>query len=105
MITDLLMILLVMFIALLFWQQRRQSELAHQAILRHCEQLDLQVLSTSLLRYKIKLPDGRWRFHSQYQFEFSSRGDDCYQGTMIMIGFKGTHFRLPPYRMVDNYDY
>lgn len=32
MITDLLMILIVMFIAFLFWQQRRQSELAHKAI-------------------------------------------------------------------------
>lgn len=102
MITDLLMILVVVFIAFLFWQQRRQSELAHKAIARHCEQLDLQLLSVSLLRYQLRLPDGRFRFHSLYQFEFSARGDDYYQGRAIMIGFKAAKFMLPPYRIVDN---
>lgn len=102
MITDLLMILLVILIAFLFWQQRRQSEIAHHAIKRHCDQLDLQVLSVSLLRYQFRLPDGRLCFHSLYQFEFSARGDDYYQGRMIMIGFKAAKFMLPPYRLVDN---
>lgn len=102
MITDLLMILLVALVAFLFWQQRRQSELAYQAIKRHCDQLDLQLLSVSLLRYQCRLPDGRFRFHSLYQFEFSARGDDYYQGRAIMIGFKAAKFMLPPYRLVDN---
>lgn len=102
MITDLLMILLVVFIAFLFWQQRRQSELAHKAITRHCEQLNLQLLSVSLLRYQLRLPDGRFCFHSLYQFEFSAHGDDYYQGRAIMIGFKVAKFMLPPYRMVDS---
>ncbi len=96
------MILAVAFIAFLFWQQRRQSELAYQAVKRHCEHLDLQVLSVSFFRYRFQLPDGRFRFHSVYQFEFSARGDDYYQGRMIMIGFKAAKFMLPPYRLVEN---
>ncbi|OEF23935.1 DUF3301 domain-containing protein [Vibrio rumoiensis] len=102
MITDLLMILLVAFLAFLFWQQRRQSEIARTAISRHCEQLNLQLLSTSLLKYQFKLPDGRFQFHALYQFEFSARGDDYYQGQLIMIGFKAAKFMLPPYRIVDS---
>lgn len=100
--TDLLMILGVAFIAFIFWQQRRQSELAHQAIAQHCKQLNLQLLSTSLLRYQFRLPDGQFKFHALYQFEFSARGDDYYQGRMIMIGYKAFKFMLPPYRIVDS---
>ncbi|MFV0575516.1 MAG: DUF3301 domain-containing protein [Vibrio sp.] len=102
MITDLLMILAVMFGAFLFWQQRRQSEIAQAAIARHCDQLDLQLLSVSRLRYQFRLPDGQFRFNALYQFEFSARGDDYYQGRAIMIGFKAYKFMLPPYRIVEN---
>ncbi|MGO1190567.1 DUF3301 domain-containing protein [Vibrio casei] len=101
MVTDLLMILLVSLIAFLFWQQRRQSEISHASIAQHCKQLDLQLLSTSLLRYQFRLPDGRFQFHALYQFEFSARGDDYYQGRLIMVGFKAAKFMLPPYRIVD----
>ncbi|WP_114765174.1 DUF3301 domain-containing protein [Vibrio rhodolitus] len=99
MITDLLAILLLCLVCMLFWQQRRQSELAKIAIQRKCDQLDLQLISTALKAHKIKTPDGVWRWHTVYQFEFSSLGDDCYQGELTMIGFQIVHFHLPPHRM------
>ncbi|GAK86978.1 hypothetical protein JCM19238_4587 [Vibrio ponticus] len=58
MITDLLAILLLCLVCMLFWQQRRQSELAKIAIQRKCDQLDLQLISTALKAHKIKTPDG-----------------------------------------------
>ncbi|MFA0122993.1 DUF3301 domain-containing protein, partial [Vibrio sp. 10N.261.48.A2] len=45
MIDNLVAILMLCFFCFLFWQQRRQSELAKAAIARKCKELDLQLLS------------------------------------------------------------
>ncbi|WCE30408.1 DUF3301 domain-containing protein [Vibrio sp. SCSIO 43137] len=99
MIDNLLAILALSFGCFLFWQQRRQSELAKAAIIRKCRQLDLQLLSVALKAHKIKTPDGRWYWHTVYQFEFSALGDDCYQGQLFMKGFHPLNFAIPPYRI------
>jgi len=99
MIGDLLAIVALSLVCMIFWQQRRQSELAKVAVKRKCDQLDLQLLSVAFKGHKIKTPDGVWRWHTVYQFEFSSLGDDYYQGELIMQGFHVVHFQLPPHRM------
>lgn len=99
MISDLLAILGLGFGCFLFWQQRRQSELAKAAIARRCEQLDLQMLSVSFGAHRIKTPEGNLKWHTAYQFEFSALGDDCYQANLIMRGFRPVRFNIPPYRM------
>ncbi|WP_154807096.1 DUF3301 domain-containing protein, partial [Vibrio cholerae] len=48
---------------------------------------------------KFKTPSGQWRWHTIYLFEFSSLGDDCYQGQLEMRGFRTVGFALPPHRM------
>ncbi|MDW2313309.1 DUF3301 domain-containing protein, partial [Vibrio sp. 1075] len=53
MIGDLLAILGLCFFCFLFWQQRRQSELAKVAISRKCEQLDLQLVSIAFGAHKL----------------------------------------------------
>ncbi len=99
MIEDLFAIIGLCLFCFLFWQQRRQSELAKAAIARKCEQLDLQLISTAFGAHKIKTPTGKLRWHTTYQFEFSSLGDDCYQGELTMIGFRPVNFNLPAHRM------
>ena len=99
MINNLLAIMVLCFGCFLFWQQRRQSELARSAISRRCKQLDLQLLSVSLKTHKLKTTEGHWRWHTIYCFEFSALGDDYYQGQLIMQGFRTAHFHIPPYRM------
>ncbi|RSD30626.1 DUF3301 domain-containing protein [Vibrio pectenicida] len=99
MIGDLLAILALCCIALVFWQQRRQAELAKTIATNKCKQLELQLLSVALKGHKAKMPDGTWYWHSIYQFEFSSLGDDCYQGEIIMRGFQLIRVQLPPHRM------
>ncbi len=100
--TDLLLILLVSLVCFLFWQQRRQAELARIAIARRCDQLNLQLISTSLAGYKLKLPNGQLRLHAVFYFEFSACGDDYYQGQLLMVGFRASQFFIPPYR-IDSY--
>lgn len=99
MLGDLLAILLLSLGCFLFWQQRRQAELAKAAISRKCEQLDLQLISVAFGRHKFKTLEGFWRWHTVYWFEFSALGDDCYQGELQMIGFRPSAFHLPPHRM------
>ncbi|WP_070962765.1 DUF3301 domain-containing protein [Vibrio sonorensis] len=99
MIGDLFAILGLTLFCALFWQQRRQSEIAKRTILRKCEHLELQLVSVALKGHRFRLPDGKWRWHTRYQFEFSSLGDDCYQGELIMYGFVSGQFDIPPHRM------
>ncbi len=96
---DLLTIVAVSLACWLFWQQRRQAEIAKAAIDSRCQQLDLQLVSVAFGAHKLKTPDGRWRFHTIYHFEFSALGDDCYQGKLTMLGFKPAGFHLPPHRL------
>lgn len=99
MISDLLAIIALALICFVFWQQRRQAELAKLMASKKCEQLELQLISVALKGHKLRTPDGVWRWHSVYEFEFSSLGDDCYQGTLIMQGFHLMKFDVPPHRM------
>ncbi|EOB1224311.1 DUF3301 domain-containing protein [Vibrio cholerae] len=99
MIGDLLLILVLCFAGFLFWQQRHQAEIAKQTIQRHCDKLDLQLLNVAFGQHKFKTPSGQWRWHTIYLFEFSSLGDDCYQGQLEMRGFRTVGFALPPHRM------
>jgi hypothetical protein len=101
MIDDLFAILGLSFACLLFWQQRRQSELAKTAISKRCKQLDLQLLTVSFGAHKIRTPEGKLKWHTLYHFEFSALGDDCYQANLIMRGFRPVHFNIPPYRVAD----
>ncbi len=100
MIGDLFAILGLCFACFLFWQQRRQSELAKAHVARKCDQLDLQLLSVSFGAHKWKTSDGRWLWHTVYHFEFSALGDDYYQGKLEMRGFIPMKFHLPPHRMM-----
>lgn len=97
--SNLIGILILFGICFVFWQQRRQSEIAKAAITNKCKQLELQLVSVAFGRHQLKHPDGRWNWITTYQFEFSSLGDDCYQGTLTMKGFKPLKFHLPPHRV------
>ncbi|EHI9302081.1 DUF3301 domain-containing protein [Vibrio vulnificus] len=99
MVGDLFAIVGLCFFCFLFWQQRRQSELAKAAIARKCDQLELQLISVAFGGHKLKTPEGNWRWHTVYLFEFSALGDDCYQGQLMMTGFRPLNFFLPPHRM------
>ncbi|WP_122053186.1 DUF3301 domain-containing protein [Vibrio sp. Evd11] len=102
MIDNLLAILLLCFFCFLFWQQRRQSELAKAAIARKCKELDLQLLSVAFNGHKLKMRHELTticRWHTVYHFEFSALGDDLYQGKLTMVGFRSMRFELQPHRM------
>ncbi|MDX1304028.1 DUF3301 domain-containing protein [Photobacterium sp.] len=96
---NLLAILLVTFGAYLFWQQRRQTELAQKFIEQRCNTLRLQLLSTARGSHKLKDQKGNWGWQTVYLFEFSADGHDAYQGYVVMKGFRPMRIHVPPHRM------
>lgn len=99
MIGDLLLILALCFAGFLFWQQRHQAEIAKQAIQRHWPEGVLNLCWPKATLSSCKSSLSQWRWHTIYLFEFSSLGDDCYQGQLEMRGFRTVGFALPPHRM------
>jgi hypothetical protein len=100
MIWDLLFILIMVLIGTTIWKLRQQSELAKKMIEQHCNKLELQLLSFARSRFNYKL--GSDFLQASFVFEFSSDGDNNYQGTLTLNGLVKPRFQLPAYRLVDD---
>ncbi|WP_025563212.1 DUF3301 domain-containing protein [Psychromonas sp. SP041] len=100
MIWDLLFILIMVLIGTTIWKLRQQSELAKRMIEQHCNKLELQLLSFARSRFNYKL--GSDFLQASFVFEFSSDGDNNYQGTLTLNGLVKPRFQLPAYRLVDD---
>lgn len=97
--TDLFLLLIVLFIGMFFWRQRQQTEYVQKVIEHRCHLLGLQVLSVSRGAYRTKDHEGHIGLFSLYHFEFSADGADAYQGYAIVKGHQVRHFYLPPHHI------
>lgn len=97
MLTDIFCILLLLLVAALFWRERQHSELAALALRRYCKSQGLQLLSVALAHRRWQ----RGALTRSYQFEFSSDGEQRYQGVLRLRGLKVEAIDLPPFRMQD----
>lgn len=95
--TNLFWILLIVVAACLFWQQRRQSEIAKQFIQQRCQQTAVQLLSIARGSHDFNLPKGPFHVQTHYYFEFSANGLDCYQGYAVMKGMRLQELYMPAY--------
>ncbi|WP_318500027.1 DUF3301 domain-containing protein [Photobacterium leiognathi] len=102
---NLLGILLVAIIAFLFWQQRRQTELAQYFIEQRCKNMGLQLLSFARGKHKLKDHQGEWGWRTVFIFEFSADGHDAYQGYLEMKRLRASHFFIPPHRLPEGEEY
>ncbi|KJF96680.1 DUF3301 domain-containing protein [Photobacterium leiognathi] len=102
---NLLGILLVAIIAFLFWQQRRQTELAQYFIEQRCKNMGLQLLSFARGKHKLKDHHGKWGWRTVFIFEFSADGHDAYQGYLEMKRLRASHFFIPPHRLPEGEEY
>tara|TARA_R110001592_G_scaffold13583_2_gene62067 strand:+ start:2092 stop:2412 length:321 start_codon:yes stop_codon:yes gene_type:complete len=97
---DLLFILGMVFVGTSIWKLRQQSELAKKLTEQHCHKLDLQLLSFARSRFNFKL--GSDFLQASFIFEFSSDGNNNYQGSLTLNGLVKPRFQLPAYRLVDD---
>ncbi|MDC8830393.1 DUF3301 domain-containing protein [Alteromonas gilva] len=82
-----------------FWRIRSISEYASQYLKHYCEQQNLQLISVARKTTKPMVYRGKLDWRSDFIFEFSATGDDCYQGFITMNGRTVVKTELPPHRM------
>lgn len=95
--TNLLWLLLIAVAATLFWQQRRQSEIAKQFIQQRCQNTGVQLLSIARGSHDFNWPKGPFQIQTRYFFEFSVNGIDCYEGYAVMKGMRLKEVHMPAY--------
>jgi len=84
------------------WRSSLFTTRARELADAHCRQLDLQLLDQSMVicaLWPVRGADGRWALRRRYRFEFSSTGDQRYQGELVMIGLRLEHIELDAYRL------
>ncbi|WP_430459667.1 DUF3301 domain-containing protein [Thalassolituus sp. LLYu03] len=97
-----LFFLTLLALVFIFWnRQQRATQLTLQAVRRHCSEEDLQLLDDTLelTGMRFRNGPGGWKLHRNYRFEFSSTGQERYQGRVILAGRRIIGLRLDAHRI------
>ncbi|NMH59723.1 DUF3301 domain-containing protein [Alteromonas ponticola] len=96
---ELILLLILMFVAFQFWRIRSISESAHTYVSHYCQKNALQLLSLSRKKTRISTKAGPLDWYSEFEFEFSGTGDDRYTGSFEMVGKKVVSTYTPAYKV------
>jgi hypothetical protein len=102
---NLLLLILAGVIAVYWWQSGLFKGRARELATAHCRQLNLQLLDQSMVITAIwpaLSHGGKIEFRRTYQFEFSSIGDNRYQGQLVMQGLRLKSIDLETYKLPDS---
>lgn len=97
-----LFFLTLMALLFLFWARQQQAKLTTlKAVRRHCDQEQVQLLDDTLelTSMRVRNGPGGWKLHRNYRFEFSSTGDERYEGKVILAGRRVIGLRLQAHRI------
>lgn len=101
---DLLLIILLLLIGYYWSSALKAREIALVAVKMHCQKMDVQLLDeyVALSAFWPKRDkQGQIKAWRSYQFEFTSTGDERYNGKLIMLGNVVLSIQLEPYRIQD----
>jgi hypothetical protein len=101
---DLLLIALLLLIGFYWSNALKAREIALAAVKVHCHKMDVQLLDeyvalNALWPRRDEL--GKVKAWRSYQFEFTSTGDERYNGKLIMLGRAVISIQLGTYRIED----
>lgn len=96
---DIVLLMAIVVIAIQFWRIRAISEHAKLYLQQYCQQQQLQLISVARSKTRFARTAGRLDWYNEFEFEFSSTGDDRYQGRLSMSGLKVLETDLPAYRI------
>jgi Protein of unknown function (DUF3301) len=102
MLDDLILIALLLGAYLYWFNGQQAKEIALKAVRAHCQNLEVQMLDeyVALSRIQIKREQaGKIRLRRAFLFEFSSTGNERYNGVCIMLGKRVESIQMEPYRV------
>lgn len=82
-----------------FWRIRAISEHANSYLKRYCDTHQLQLLSVARAKTRFSFQFGKPDWHSTFNFEFSSNGEDRYCGEVELVGLRIVRTEVPPHRV------
>ncbi|HEY0922123.1 MULTISPECIES: DUF3301 domain-containing protein [Rheinheimera] len=94
-----LLLLIISSICYAFWLQRKQDERAVVVARQLCQQQQLQMLDCGRSGHSFRKINGRLRFITSYQVDFSGDGESRYQAELLLSGMRLAEFNLPAYRI------
>ena len=84
----------------LFWLNRKVAEAANVHAKRQSEQLQVQLMSVACSKRRFGfLKSGKPGVESEFIFEFSSDGENAYQGILIMENEYLKSVVIPPHKI------
>ncbi|WP_417585237.1 DUF3301 domain-containing protein [Nitrincola sp.] len=102
-LTALIWMTLIAVIALLWWQNLKARELALKQVKRYCEREALQLLDQSVALRRLSMVrsphNGQLTIKRRYVFEFTSTGDERYQGNIELLGSRMRHIEVDAHRV------
>jgi hypothetical protein len=107
MLDDLILIALLLCATLYWFNGQQVKEQALKAVRAHCLSLDVQMLDEYVALNSIRLKrdrTGKMRLRRVFSFEFSSTGNERYNGVCIMLGRGVESIQMEPYRIDDCVD-
>lgn len=101
MLDDLILIALLLGAYLYWFNGQRVKEVALKAVTENCQKLEVQMLDEYVALSGIRLKRdqaGKMRLQRTFLFEFSSTGNERYNGICIMLGRQVESIQMEPYR-------
>jgi len=101
MLDDLILIALLLGAYLYWFNGQRVKEVALKAVRANCLNLEVQMLDEYVALNSIRLKRdqaGKMRVRRIFLFEFSSTGNERYNGVCIMLGLQVESIQMEPYR-------
>lgn len=104
MLDDLILIALLLGAYLYWFNGQRVKEVALKAVTENCQKLEVQMLDEYVALSGIRLKRdqaGKMCLQRTFLFEFSSTGNERYNGICIMLGPQVESIQMEPYRFDD----
>jgi hypothetical protein len=105
MLDDLILIALLLSAYLYWFNGQRVKEVALQAVRANCLNREVQMLDEYVALNGIRLQrdkTGKMQLQRTFLFEFSSTGNERYNGVCIMLGRRVESIQMEPYRLEES---
>ncbi len=85
-----------------WWRAYAVKEMVLRIVRKHCQSMGVQLLDDSAVLRGLWLKrdaGGSLRVRRYYAFEFTSTGDERYNGSVVMLGLRLESIQLDPHRL------